>query len=216
MTSNLSPKALVGIVAAVVALVLLVGWFGFVSSKRSTSSDLDAQIADARANLAVVSTTVPPPKAASNAKTAPPAVLATAFPSELLMPSILVQVQRVAADTNVSLEAFAPSGETPLAGYSAIPIDLSVTGQYGEIQRFVHRLRVQAGSTGGKPHASGRLFAVETLGLAPGGTGLPELSATIRIDAFVYSGVMPAETTTTETTTDDSTTASSAAAVETP
>jgi Tfp pilus assembly protein PilO len=217
---NISPKMLALIFAGAFAILALGGWFGLVTSQRSTASSLDAQIADAQANLAVAKTAAVRPHVGAGAKgdkmqTAPVAVLATAFPSDVMMPSLLRQVQRVANDANVSLDSFTPSGITQLAGYNAIPIDLTVTGQYNAIERFVHQLRVQAGASNGHVHASGRLFAVETLGLTAGSTGLPMLSATIRIDAFVYSGITPTPTTTT-TATSDSTTASAAPPAATP
>ena len=40
--------------------------------------------------------------------------------------------------------------------------------------------------------ACGSVFTVETVQIAPAAEGPPSLSATILLDAFVYSGVMPA------------------------
>jgi hypothetical protein len=63
--------------------------------------------------------------------------------------------------------------------------------------------------------ATGRLFAVDTLGFGPGKTGFPTIEATLTVDAFVYGNaagaVVPAEPTppattdTTATTTTDTT-----------
>ena len=55
---------------------------------------------------------------------------------------------------------------------------VTVNGRYQSIQRFVHALRVQAASVHGRVHASGRLFAVETVQIAPAAEGAPSLSAT--------------------------------------
>jgi hypothetical protein len=113
------------------------------------------------------------------------------MPSTLQMPTILRQVQRLAKTSDVSLESFTPSGSAELSGYTAIPIDVSVSGRYAEVKRFLHRLRVQAGSREGRIHATGRLFDVQTVGLSPGVGGAPELSASIRLAAFVYTGAQP-------------------------
>ena len=78
-----------------------------------------------------------------------------------------------------------------MSGYDSYAIDITVNGRYADVQRFVHGLRTQAGSTRGRVHASGRLFAVESVNMAPGPEGLPQLAAAIVIDAFVYSGVVP-------------------------
>ena len=45
------------------------------------------------------------------------------------------------------------------------------TAATATIQRFVHALRTQAGSSHGRVHASGRLFAVETVGITPAPDG---------------------------------------------
>ena len=89
-------------------------------------------------------------------------------------------------------ESFAPSVPTQQSGYDSYPIDITVNGRYRDVQRFVHDLRTQAGATHGRVHADGRLFSVESVNLTPAPDGLPELAAAIVIDAFVYSGVVPA------------------------
>lgn len=215
MNGRPSLRTVAIVVLAVLALVALGGWFGLVSSQRSKSSTLDQQIAETQANLAAAKTLAR--ARGGKGKEAPATLLATAFPADVRMPSILLQLRRLATASNVSLESVAPSAGTALTGYEAIPIELSVTGRYGEIQRFMRLLRMQAGSKGGHVHASGRLFAVETFGLEPGGNGLPELTGTMRIDAFVYSGAAPDASTTAESTSAaGSTSASAAAPVGTP
>ena len=80
-----------------------------------------------------------------------------------------------------------------MSGYDSYPIDITVNGRYRDVQRFVHELRTQAGSSHGRVQASGRLFAVESVNMTPAPDGLPELAAAIVVDAFVYSGVVPAD-----------------------
>ena len=72
------------------------------------------------------------------------------------------------------------------------------------MQRFVHALRTQAGSTHGRVQATGRLFAVESVNMTPAPDGLPQLAAAIVVDAFVYSGVVTTPATDPTATTDGS------------
>jgi Tfp pilus assembly protein PilO len=208
MSLQVAPRTLALILAGVIALIGVGGWVGLVGSQRSSASSLDEQTADAQVNLDALKTPAKPTthKATSSkakaqaraaktkaaAKASEAAQLQAAFPTAVGMPSILLQVQKLATQSKVSLESFAPAMPTPVSGYDSIAIDVTVTGHYRAIQRFVHALRVQAASVHGRVHASGRLFSVETVGITPAADGPPVLSATILLDAFVYSGVVPA------------------------
>jgi Tfp pilus assembly protein PilO len=204
--STLAPKTLAAILGAVIAVLALGGWFGLVAAQRSQSSSLETKASEAQLQLDVLEQSTrlqSTPKAGSKSgakekgkqKVTQADLLQLAFPSELGMPSILLQVQRLADGSGVTLEAFAPAMGLPLSGYQSIPIDVTVIGRYKNIQRFVHALRVQAGSSNGRVSAEGRLFAVETVGIVAAPEGLPDLTATILLDTFVYSGVFPAAAT---------------------
>jgi Tfp pilus assembly protein PilO len=210
MSAKISPKTLAIVLAGVCVLLAAGGWFGLVSSQRSKSTTLASQTADARTNLDVLNSEEQAALAAQKAaaksgakgkakakakaetKANQAELLQVAFPSAVNMPSILLQVEKLADASGVSLDSFAPTAGTSQSGYDALPINVTVTGRYKGIQRFVHALRVQAGSSDGRVHASGRLFSVETVGITAATDGLPELSATIVLNAFVYSGVAPA------------------------
>ena len=109
------------------------------------------------------------------------------MPQRVAMPGILRQLLGAAQQTGVRLDSVTPQAVTPLPGYDAVPMDVVVAGRYLQIQRFLHRLRVQARVTQDGVHSSGRLFSVETLNLAAD-EKLPRLTATIHIKAFVYGG----------------------------
>jgi Tfp pilus assembly protein PilO len=212
---QVTPKTLALILVVVVCSLGMVGWFGLVSAQRHHADELAAQVADAQVNLDALQTpatsgsghakaTKGSAKQAAKEKAAQQAQLQAAFPRALQMPSILLQVQHIATRMHVSLESFAPSVPTAMSGYDSYPINITVNGRYRDVQRFVHALRTQAGSTRGRVHADGRLFAVESVNLTPAPDGLPQLAAAIVIDAFVYSGVVPATATDPATTTDGS------------
>jgi Tfp pilus assembly protein PilO len=184
---NLNPLVLAGAAALVIGLVALVGWYGLVSPQRSKVDGLDAKITGEQAQLKVAQLLARSQKA-DKTKTSGTGLLVKAMPSSLQMPGILRQVQRLASTSSVTLESLTPSTATPAAGYDAVPIDLSVSGPYASVQKFLHGLRTQAGTKGSRIYADGRLFDVQTVGLAPGGDAANELTASIRLAAFVYTG----------------------------
>ena len=86
------------------------------------------------------------------------------------------------------LDSVTPQAATAQSGYSAVPMDVVVTGRYFGVQRFLRHLRTQAGVAGPHVHASGRLFSVDSVSLAAGEEKLPQLAATIHLNVFTYSG----------------------------
>jgi Tfp pilus assembly protein PilO len=216
MSLQVTPRTLALLLAGLVALLGLGGWFGLVAAQKNSASSLGAQVADAQVNLDALQSPAQPAKhtnAAGKAKAAAKqkaakqasqaAQLQAALPTQVQMPSLLLEVQKLATRAGVTLESFAPSMPMPQSGYDSIPIDVTVAGRYRGIQRFVHLLRVQALPTKSGVQATGRLFAVETVNITAASDGLPALTATIMLDAFVYSGVFPP--TEAETGTDGST-----------
>jgi Tfp pilus assembly protein PilO len=217
MNVQLTPRTLALVLAGVIVLLGIGGWFGLVGAQRNSASSLKTQIADAQVDLGVLSAKPAKPvkkpvtkgaKQAAAEKAAQIAQLRAAFPMSLQMPSVLLQVQRLAERSKVSLESFAPAMPITGSGYDSSQITLTVNGRYPAIQRFVHALRVQAGSSGGKVHATGRLFAVQSVNITAANGGLPDLAATIELNTFVYTGVIPTPpaTTTDSGSTDGSTT----------
>jgi Tfp pilus assembly protein PilO len=201
---NLNPRILAVLAALVLGLVALACWFALVSPQHSKAESLDAKIADEKAQLTVVQLLARSQKA-DKGKTSGTGLLLKAMPSSVQMPGVLRQVQRLASTSSVTLESFTPSTATPAAGYDAVPIDVSVAGPYASVQKFLHGLRTQAGAKGGRIHADGRLFDVQTVALTPGGSEANELTASIRLATFVYTGAqLPAtDTTATDTSTEE-------------
>jgi hypothetical protein len=209
--SDLTPQILGLAAVAILALVAAIGWFAFVSPQRSKVDSLDQQIAEVQTSLtAAKAAPLPKKSAVKRSKQTPAQALVTALPADVQMPSLLHQVQHLAAESNVSLDAFTPSAPVAGVGYQAIPVSINVTGRYADIRRFLRQLRLQANVIQGRVRASGRLIGVETLGLSPGGKGLPELSAAIQLDAFTFQPTAATAPTTTTTTTDTATTAMAA------
>ena len=214
MKDKLTPKVVAALAAVAVAAVALIGWFGLVSPQRSKAADLDQQIAETQTQLVVLQATSPGSKQAG----ASARVLTRAMPESVAMPGVLRQLLRAATRADVRLDAVTPQAATTLAGYDALPMDVVVTGRYFAIQRFLHQLRTQTRVAGDRVRSSGRLFSVDTLNLAPGEAQLPQLTATVHMNAFRYSGSPAAATpvATPEAATDTSTSSTADAAGGTP
>ena len=189
MKDKLSPKVVLTLTAVAVAAALLIGWFGLVSPQRSKASSLDQTIQETQTQLVVAKASARP---AGRAKMgASQRSLRRAMPQRVAMPGMLRQLLRISKRTGVRLDKVTPQPATTLQGYEVVPMDVVVAGRYLPVQRFLHRLRVQARVAGDGVHASGRLFSVDTLNLAAD-EQLPRLTATIRVNGFVYDKQAPA------------------------
>ena len=187
MKDKLTPKVVAALGVAAVAAVALIGWFGLVSPQRSKAAELDSRIADAKTQLVVLNgtTSVAVRRLHGGASRS---VLARAMPRSVAMSTVLRQLQRAARQAGVRLDSLTPQAATAQTGYSTVPMDVVVTGRYFAVQRFLKHLRTQAGFSGSRAHASGRLFSVDSVSLAAGEDQLPQLAATIHLNVFTYSG----------------------------
>ena len=209
MKDKLTPKVVAALGAAALAVVALIGWFGLVSPQRSKAADLDQKIADAQSQLVVIKATARGPKD----KLPSALVLTRAMPREVAMQQVLRQLLRAGNHANVRLDSVTPQAVTGGAGFETVPMDIVVTGRYFPITGFLHRLRTQTRVLGDNVKSSGRLFSIDTVNLGAGEDGLPQLTATIHLNAFTYSGSAAAATSAaTSTTTPDSSTSTSAVA----
>jgi hypothetical protein len=104
-------------------------------------------------------------------------------------------------------------------GYTLLSIDLTFAGNYYSLTDFLFRLRKLVSVHRGTLDATGRLFSVDRLDFEPGDDGFPQIDATVRVNAYVYSpasfaaSLVPGTTDTTQTTTTTTTTTSSSDAV---
>ena len=205
MIDYLTPRKAAVAGAAALLLVLLVGWFLFVSPQRSEAAKLDNDIGDARTKLALAQALI----RGSEARRGDVARLTAAMPSEVRMSSILRELSATAAKANVRINSIAPQAATPVGTYFTIPLSVSLEGRYFNIARFLRLLHGRTVVVGDKVAGKGRLYSVPQIQLSSGGeAGL--LQGTMTVDAYTYNGAAPAPTPTPETTTSSS----SAAAVE--
>jgi hypothetical protein len=203
------PKAAVlgGIVGAGL-LLAAVGWFGLVSPQNKKASDLrtqtasvQQQITDQLAQVAAAKNVTAAPKI----RVADVYKLAKAMPSETDMANIVLELNRVAGEAGVALQSIAPMAPDPTG---KILITLNVDGDFFTVTDLLYRLRNLVSVRHGALEATGRLFAVDTLSLTPGGS---KLTATISLHTYRYvaaapTSTAPATTPVTPATTDTTTT----------
>ena len=178
MKDKLTPKVVAALAAAAVAAVALIGWFGLVSPQRSKAAE--PRQPDRRRADPARRRSRPRRRPAGRAKVArPPAVLTRAMPQSVAMSTVLRQLQRAARQAGVRLDSVTPQACDRAAGLLTVSDGRRRHGRYFAVQRFLKRLRMQAGVSGHGVHASGRLFSVDSVSLAADEAQLPQLAATI-------------------------------------
>jgi hypothetical protein len=189
---KLDTRAL-GVLVGVVLLVFAAGgYFLVVAPKKSEASRLDAEIATATADLLAA-------RAAAEATddTQPIAVadifrLAKAMPSKPDMPGILLELARISDETGIRFTSIAPQTSTTVGAYQVVPIAVVFEGSFYALSDLLFRLRTLVSVRHGELHATGRLFAVESVGFAEAESGFPNLTASLTLNAYVYGTSAPA------------------------
>ncbi len=186
MKRKLSPRTLGAIVGAVILVYAAAGYFMVVSPKKAESARLDEEIATTQVELrdALAAT-------AAQEDTQPIAVadifrLSTAMPNTPDMQGILVELQRIADETGIRFKSITPQSALPVAAYQVVPIDVAFDGSFYALSDFLFRLRTLVTVRRGELHAAGRLFSVATVDFSESDRGFPLLSATLKLNAYVY------------------------------
>jgi Tfp pilus assembly protein PilO len=219
-------KAAIFLIVGGDLLLLLVGWFMLISPQRSTAASIVRATAAAEVQLQEAKRPVVPVKPAAAAQqpvieTADLYSLAKAMPSTADMPNLLLELDQVARSAGVTLSTIAPEAPAPslTAGFSTLAINLTFSGDFYSLTDMLYRLRSLVTVRNGALQTSGRLFSVDTVGIAPAGAG-GGLDATVVVNAYVYgaapgaTAVAPVTPAATGTgTTDTTTTAATSADV---
>jgi len=218
--ATLSPRAQTTLVAAVLLVVAVMGYFVLIAPKRSTASDLKKQTSSVQAQIAS--------NQSSGFKQALPAVraatvfsLAQAMPSQLNTPEIILQLNKLAEDSGITFDQVQPDAAGASAAtldttdpFAAEPIQVQFTGSFYNLLAFLQRLRNLVRVENGRLFTAGRLFDVTDVKFAEATSGWPRVQATLTINAFVpqtplSTATTPGATDTTSTTTTGTTTTSS-------
>ena len=170
--------------ALAVVVVAALGWFMLVSPQRTKADQLDTQRAAVDSELAVDRQLVSKPSETKTRATLAAAKLA--LPDNPQVSEILRQLAGFAAKSRTELDSITPAAPVLGAGAEAIPISLQFRGRYFGLQQLMRLLRTSASATGSKVTATGRLYTVDNISF--GGAGDDGvITATLQLNAFVYS-----------------------------
>ena len=207
MISRINGRLAALLSGVAVLVVVLVGWYGFVSPQLSKAASIDGQIGDVQSQIASTQAYL------ANPGTKKYRVqlnrLEQAIPADVHMSEILRQLSWAATHAGVSITTITPSALVPSSGGQAVPISVGVQGHYFRLATFLKLLRTRVNLSGNTVRVSGRLYSVDGIQFTGGGTGPGTsgsvITATVQLVAFVSTPapVAPAPVT---TTTDTSTT----------
>jgi hypothetical protein len=176
-----------GVVVAVLVLAYAAGGYFFVvSPKKSEASRLDEEIATTNVELMEARAAV-----ATQDDTQPIAVadifrLSTAMPSTPDMSGIVIELERIAAETGIRFKSITPGAAVPVGAYYSVPVDVAFDGTFYALSDFLFRLRTLVTVRRGELHATGRLYSVGTVDFSESDKGFPRLAANLKLNAYVY------------------------------
>jgi Tfp pilus assembly protein PilO len=215
--ASLPKAAQVALVATVLLLFALIGYFTLIAPKRSTAAALKKQ-------TAAVESQITSNRSSAFTQVLPAVRSASVFsetqamPNTLDTPDVLISLSQLAADSGISFDQITPegAGSTNSTAASAAtgvvttgttdpfavePIQAKFTGSFYDLLSFLQRMRNLVRVQNGRLFTAGRLFDVSSVTLAEGPKGWPQVSATLVINEFVPQPVVaPATQGTTDTT----------------
>ncbi|MEP7224870.1 MAG: type 4a pilus biogenesis protein PilO, partial [Actinomycetota bacterium] len=184
-----SARTLIALAVGGVLLYGIVVWFLVLAPKRSEAATLRTDIAAAELELAQAQETANRPHS-SGASIADVFRLAKAMPASTDQPGLVLELDRLARASGVTLGSIAP--QDPVYGSSGatlIPVEVIVDGTYRQITSFLARARQLVTVRRGMLNATGRLFTVQGVELSESSTsGFPRLDGIIKLNAYVYDG----------------------------
>jgi Tfp pilus assembly protein PilO len=186
----LSPRAQLAIAAAAVLVWTLALWFLLVAPKRSQAASLSEDVVAAELRLADAQLNARRPQAPVGTRASDVLRLAKAMPSSADQAGLVLELDRLARSTGVTLASITP-GEAAVGagGATTIPVVVIATGSYRQITRFLRRTRSLVRVHGGAVRATGRLLTMQGVELVESSSRkFPFLDATITLNAFVYDG----------------------------
>jgi Tfp pilus assembly protein PilO len=144
-------------------IVLFAGWWFAIKpagadakTARTELESVQSQLAGARAELAQTSAT----RVSRATRTARTVRLSKATPPLPRIPEAMVQIQRTAVRSGVTITSITGADATTNGGIVGNPLTLEVSGSFFEVDDFLYRIQNMVKVNGGKLHVGGRLFAL--------------------------------------------------------
>jgi len=201
-----SPRGKAGLVAAGGVLLLVAAWFLLVAPQRSKASELATKVSVSEGTLAQRRLALARPSANVTVKPSDLYRLAKALPDSTDMPSILIDVDRLARTNDLSFSSFTPAAQVSGTGYVEQPLTLIVQGRFASLSHFIGDLRSLVSVRDRRLDARGRLYSVTkvTVAAPDSPSNYPFVKATVSVSAYSFNQAPPATTTSPSTTTDTS------------
>ena len=174
------------LLGAVLVAVLAAGWFIVIAPKRSEASRLQAQIDATHAQIAAVQSGGGIEPQTQSIRVADLFKLSRAMPDRADIPSVLLQLSEISAETGVSFQSITPHDPVALGPYEQVGIDLVFEGHFYDLSDFLYRLRNLVGVHQGVLDATGRLFSVDSVAFDEGALQFPQVKATLTVSAYVF------------------------------
>jgi hypothetical protein len=151
-------------------IVLFAGWWFAIkpagadaTAARTELESVETQLAAARAQLAQTSST----RVSRASRTARTVRLSKATPPGARVPEALVQLQRLAVRSSLTITAI--TGAEAVAGATSVgnPLTVELAGSFFAVDDFLYRLQNQVRvDRAGKLHVGGRLFSLQKTDIA--------------------------------------------------
>jgi len=227
--ASLPKAAQVVLVATMLLLIALIGYFALIAPKRSTAADLKKQTAAVESQINSNRSSAFT-QALPAVRSAGVFAVTQAMPNTLDTPDVLISLTQLAEDSGISFDQITPEGASSTSStstsaatgvattatadpFAVEPIQAKFTGSFYDLLTFLQRMRNLVRVQNGRLFTAGRLFDVTSVTLAEGPKGWPQVSATLVINEFVPQAVAapttPGTTGTTSTTTTATTTTTS-------
>jgi type IV pilus assembly protein PilO len=186
---RLSQRDRIMLMVLAAGIVLFAGWWFAIKPAKSDAQtartemeSVESQLANARAELAQTSAT----RVSRASRTAQTVKLSKATPPAPRIPEALVELQRLAVRSGITITTITGGDATSTGGTSGNPLTLEVKGSFYEVDDFLFRLQnmVRVNSSG--LHVGGRLFSLQKadIGFDEEATRSGDVTATLNVVAI--------------------------------
>ena len=174
------------VLAVALVLVAALAWFLVVGPKQGRGGELDAEIADYEAKIMVAQQPKPEGPTVVQIEVADVFRLAKAMPDNEDMANVLLELNSVATSAGIEFVSIQPGPPANRNGYYAVPVTLTLEGNYYDLTDFLFRLRNLVTVTDGVLEANGRLYTLDTIEIHESSDGFPQIEAVLVISAYAY------------------------------
>lgn len=187
------PRLALAAGAGAIALLLVAGWFLLVSPKRTEAASLEQDVATKQVELEQLKAELARPSAAVKVRASDFYRVAKALPDANDMSAILLDVNRLAARSDLVFQSVAPQPAVLGTGFVSLPIVLTVQGRFTSVSRFLGDVRSIVRVRNGLLDARGRTYSVTQveLGKPDDSASFPVVKAAITLNAHSYTPPPP-------------------------